>query len=115
MKPESTTLITPRLQVLSEDQKETIFLSVLEILEQTGVRVDHDEGLELLSGAGARTSGPLSFMDIFDAMCFTISSAGGRRGAQMATFDISHPDIIDFIKAKREDGRLRQFNLSLLM
>jgi ribonucleoside-diphosphate reductase alpha chain len=68
-----------------------------------------------VSGAGARTSGPLSFMDIFDAMCFTISSAGGRRGAQMATFDISHPDIVDFIKAKRENGRLRQFNLSCLI
>ena len=54
-------------------------------------------------------------MDIFDKMCFTISSAGGRRGAQMATFDIRHPDIMEFISAKREDGRLRQFNLSLLI
>ncbi len=54
MKAGSTTLITPRLQVLSEDQKETLFLSVLEVLEGTGVRVDNDEGLELLSGAGAR-------------------------------------------------------------
>jgi ribonucleoside-diphosphate reductase alpha chain len=68
-----------------------------------------------VSGAGAYTSGPLSFMDIYDRMCFTVSSAGGRRGAQMATFDVSHPDVIDFIKAKREDGRLRQFNLSLLV
>lgn len=68
-----------------------------------------------VNGAGAYTSGPLSFMDIFDKMCFTVSSAGGRRGAQMATFDISHPDVLDFIKAKREDGRLRQFNLSLLI
>lgn len=68
-----------------------------------------------VSGAGAYTSGPLSFMDIFDKMCFTVSSAGGRRGAQMATFDISHPDVVDFIRAKREDGRLRQFNLSLLI
>lgn len=68
-----------------------------------------------VSGAGAFTSGPLSFMDIYDKMCFTISSAGGRRGAQMATFDIGHPDVMDFIKAKREDGRLRQFNLSLLI
>jgi ribonucleoside-diphosphate reductase alpha chain len=68
-----------------------------------------------VSGAGAYTSGPLSFMDIFDKMCFTVSSAGGRRGAQMATFDISHPDVTDFIRAKREDGRLRQFNLSLLI
>ena len=68
-----------------------------------------------VSGAGAYTSGPLSFMDIFDKMCFTVSSAGGRRGAQMATFDVSHPGVVDFIRAKREDGRLRQFNLSLLI
>ena len=68
-----------------------------------------------VSGAGAHTSGPLSFMDIYDKMCFTVSSAGGRRGAQMATFDIGHPDVMDFIRAKREDGRLRQFNLSLLI
>jgi len=68
-----------------------------------------------VAGAGAYTSGPLSFMDIYDKMCFTVSSAGGRRGAQMATFDISHPDITDFIKAKREAGRLRQFNLSCLI
>ena len=68
-----------------------------------------------VAGAGAVTSGPLSFMDIYDKMCFTVSSAGGRRGAQMATFDISHPDVGDFIKAKREDGRLRQFNLSCLI
>ncbi|MDH3630146.1 MAG: adenosylcobalamin-dependent ribonucleoside-diphosphate reductase [Gammaproteobacteria bacterium] len=68
-----------------------------------------------VSGAGAHTSGPLSFMDIFDRMCFTISSAGGRRGAQMATFDVGHPDVFEFIEAKREDGRLRQFNLSLLI
>ncbi len=68
-----------------------------------------------VSGAGAHTSGPLSFMDIYDKMCFTIMSAGGRRGAQMATFDVQHPDVLDFIKAKREHGRLRQFNLSLLV
>jgi ribonucleoside-diphosphate reductase alpha chain len=68
-----------------------------------------------VSGAGAYTSGPLSFMDIYDKMCFTVSSAGGRRGAQMATFDISHPDVMDFIRAKRENGVLRQFNCSLLI
>jgi ribonucleoside-diphosphate reductase alpha chain len=68
-----------------------------------------------VSGAGAHTSGPLSFMDIYDRMCFTVSSAGGRRGAQMATFDIGHPDVPDFIRAKQEAGRLRQFNLSLLI
>ncbi len=68
-----------------------------------------------VTGAGAYTSGPLSFMDIYDKMCFTVSSAGGRRGAQMGTFDVGHPDVMDFIRAKREDGRLRQFNLSLLV
>jgi ribonucleoside-diphosphate reductase alpha chain len=68
-----------------------------------------------VSGAGAYTSGPLSFMDIYDKMCFTVSSAGGRRGAQMGTFDVGHPDVMEFIKAKRENGRLRQFNLSLLI
>jgi ribonucleoside-diphosphate reductase alpha chain len=68
-----------------------------------------------VSGAGAYTSGPLSFMDIFDKMCFTVSSAGGRRGAQMGTFDVGHPDAMEFIRAKRENGRLRQFNLSLLI
>ena len=69
----------------------------------------------IVAGAGAYTSGPMSFMDIYDKMCFTVSSAGGRRGAQMGTFDVSHPDVKDFIRAKREDGRLRQFNLSLLI
>ncbi|WP_376695492.1 adenosylcobalamin-dependent ribonucleoside-diphosphate reductase [Wenzhouxiangella sp. EGI_FJ10305] len=68
-----------------------------------------------VSGAGAYTSGPMSFMDIYDKMCFTVSSAGGRRGAQMATFDVSHPDVMDFIRAKRENGVLRQFNCSLLI
>jgi ribonucleoside-diphosphate reductase alpha chain len=68
-----------------------------------------------VSGSGSVTSGPLSFMDIYDKVCFTILSAGGRRGAQMATFDVGHPDVLDFIRTKREHGRLRQFNLSLLI
>ena len=68
-----------------------------------------------VSGAGAYTSGPLSFMDIYHKMCFTVSSAGGRRGAQMGTFDIGHPDVLEFIRSKRENGRLRQFNLTLLI
>jgi ribonucleoside-diphosphate reductase alpha chain len=69
----------------------------------------------MVAGAGASTSGPLSFMDIFDRICNTVASAGGRRGAQMGTFDVQHPDVEAFIEAKREDGRLRQFNLSLLI
>ena len=63
------------------------------------------------SGAGAYT-GLLSFMDIYDKMFHSVFP-GGRRGAQMGTFDIGHPDVMDFIRAKREDGRSRQFNQSL--
>lgn len=66
-------------------------------------------------GSGSNTSGPLSFMPIFDATCFTVMSAGGRRGAQMGTFAVWHPDVVSFITAKRTDGALRQFNLSLLI
>ena len=67
-----------------------------------------------VGGAGAYTSGPISFMHIYDSMCRTISSAGDRRGAQMATMDIRHPDIEAYIRAKREPGVLTQFNLSVL-
>src|SRR5487761_350473 len=68
-----------------------------------------------VKGVGADASGPLSFMDVWDAMCRTIMSAGHRRGAMMATLRCDHPDIEDFIEAKREPGRLRMFNLSVLI
>jgi len=68
-----------------------------------------------VSGVGAYTSGPLPFMDIFDSSCKTISSAGGRRGAQMGVLEAAYPDIKEFITAKRQDGRLRAFNLSVLV
>lgn len=101
-------------------------ISILDVLKEAGLLLKSGCGIGYcfstlrplgapVSGSGAKTSGPLPFIDVFDSLCKTISSAGGRRGAQMATFDIGHPDVYEFIKAKREDGRLRQFNLSLLV
>ena len=68
-----------------------------------------------VEGVGADASGPLSFMDVWDAMCRTIMSAGSRRGAMMAVMRCDHPDIEAFIDAKREPGRLTMFNLSVLV
>src|ERR1700749_4586483 len=67
-----------------------------------------------VKGVGADASGPVSFMDVWDAMCRTIMSAGARRGAMMATLRCDHPDIEDFITAKQTQGRLTMFNMSVL-
>ncbi|HYM98674.1 MAG TPA: adenosylcobalamin-dependent ribonucleoside-diphosphate reductase [Aestuariivirgaceae bacterium] len=87
---------------------------------QQGGGIGHDfstlrpKGAPVL-GVGADASGPLSFMDVWDAMCRTIMSAGSRRGAMMATMRCDHPDIEAFIEAKHDPARLRMFNLSVLV
>ncbi len=68
-----------------------------------------------VKGVAADASGPLSFMDVWDAMCRTIMSAGSRRGAMMATMRCDHPDIEQFITAKSDPARLRMFNMSVLV
>ena len=67
----------------------------------------------LIKGLDSRSSGPLSFMGIFDAVCKTISSAGHRRGAQMGVLRVDHPDIAEFIRIKNNSTTLTQFNLSV--
>ncbi len=69
----------------------------------------------LVQGVGADASGPVSFMEVWDAMCRTIMSAGSRRGAMMGTLRCDHPDIEGFIAAKRQAGKLTNFNLSVLV
>ncbi len=104
------------------DSLDGIFTQLKEaaLTMQQGGGIGHDfstlrpRGAEV-RGVGADASGPLSFMDVWDAMCKTIMSAGMRRGAMMATLRCDHPDIEAFIAAKRQPGRLRNFNLSVLV
>lgn len=104
------------------DTMEGIFTGLKEaaLTMQQGGGIGYDfstirpRGAEV-KGVAADASGPLSFMDVWDAMCRTIMSAGSRRGAMMATMRCDHPDIEAFIEAKRDPARLRMFNLSVLV
>ena len=105
-----------------EDDLGSIFDSVKEAARtmQAGGGIGHDFSTLRPRGArvhsmGADASGPVSFMDVWDAMCRTIMSAGSRRGAMMATLRCDHPDIETFIDVKRDPQRLRNFNLSVLV
>lgn len=104
------------------DDLGSIFDSVREaaLTMQAGGGIGHDFSTlrprgALVQSIGAEASGPVSFMDVWDAMCRTIMSAGQRRGAMMATMRCDHPDIQDFIAAKSDASRLRNFNLSVLV
>ncbi|OZA19181.1 MAG: ribonucleoside-diphosphate reductase, adenosylcobalamin-dependent [Rhodobacterales bacterium 17-64-5] len=104
------------------DTMEGIFTGLKEaaLTMQQGGGIGYDfstirpKGAEV-KGVAADASGPLSFMDVWDAMCRTIMSAGSRRGAMMATMRCDHPDVEAFIEAKKDPARLRMFNLSVLV
>ena len=105
-----------------EDDMRSIFdhLKEAALTMQQGGGIGHDFSTlrpkgALVKGVAADASGPLSFMDCWDSMCRTIMSAGSRRGAMMGTMHVDHPDIEDFIEAKRDKARLRMFNLSVLV
>jgi ribonucleoside-diphosphate reductase alpha chain len=105
-----------------DDDLGAIFNAVKEaaLTMQAGGGIGHDFSTLRPKGApvkslGAQASGPVSFMDVWDGMCRTIMSAGQRRGAMMATLRCDHPDIIEFITAKSDPARLRNFNLSVLV
>ena len=105
-----------------EDDLSSIFANVREaaLTMQQGGGIGHDFSTLRPKGApvrsiGADASGPVSFMDVWDAMCRTIMSAGARRGAMMGTLRCDHPDIEAFIDAKADPARLRNFNLSVLV
>ncbi len=105
-----------------DDSMEGIFQSLKEaaLTLQQGGGIGYDFSTLRPKGApvhgvGADASGPLSFMDVWDAMCRTIMSAGSRRGAMMATLRCDHPDIEAFVDVKRDPARLRMFNLSVLV
>ena len=105
-----------------EDDLSSIFENVKEaaLTMQLGGGIGHDFSTLRPRGApvksiGADASGPVSFMDVWDGMCRTIMSAGARRGAMMATLRCDHPDIEAFVDAKSDPGRLRNFNLSVLV
>src|SRR6185295_13813122 len=105
-----------------EDDLGSIFDNVKEaaLTMQQGGGIGHDFSTlrpkgALVKSIGADASGPVSFMDVWDAMCRTIMSAGARRGAMMATLRCDHPDVEAFIDAKADPVRLRNFNLSVLV
>ena len=117
---------TSTVNTTVSDHLEDSMEQMLEKVQEAGLTLKSGAGIgyefstlrpkgSFVHGSGAQSAGPVASMGVFDKVCGNISSAGGKRGAQMATLDVSHPDVLEFIKAKREDGQLRHFNLSLLI
>lgn len=105
-----------------EDSRTGIFQRLLEAAETMGL--GGGDGFDfstirpngaLIKTSGSKASGPVSYMKVWDTMCATIASAGNRRGAMMGCLEVSHPDIEEFIDAKREAGQLTNFNISVLV
>jgi len=118
----SVTLFNCFVMGTIEDSMDGIFSALREaaLTLQQGGGIGYDFSTLRPKGSGVKgvaadASGPVSFMEVWDAMCRTIMSAGSRRGAMMATLRVDHPDIEDFIEAKRTPGRLSNFNLSVLV
>lgn len=118
--PRTTTAFNCFVSGLIEDSMPSIMQRATEASEtmRRGGGIGYDFSRlrprgELISTLGSRASGPVSFMDIFDAICKTISSAGHRRGAQMGVMRIDHPDIEQFIQVKQRKGALEGFNISI--
>jgi ribonucleoside-diphosphate reductase alpha chain len=118
----SVTLFNCFVMGTIEDSMDGIFSALREaaLTLQQGGGIGYDFSTlrpkgALVRGVGADASGPVSFMEVWDAMCRTIMSAGSRRGAMMACLRVDHPDVEDFIAAKRTPGRLSNFNLSVLV
>lgn len=118
--PRQTTAFNCSVSLPIEDSMASIMLRATEAAEimRRGCGIGYDFSRlrprgDLISTLGSRSSGPVSFMNIFDSICGTISSAGHRRGAQMATLRVDHPDIEIFVRAKQNNYALRGFNISI--
>lgn len=116
------TLLNCFVMGMIKDNIPSIFNNLKEgaLTMQQGGGIGYDFSTLRPKGSAAKksnniSSGPVSFMKIWDTMCDTMLSTGARRGAMMATLRCDHPDITEFIFAKHQSGSLTNFNLSVLI
>jgi ribonucleoside-diphosphate reductase alpha chain len=116
----TVTLLNCFVMGVMEDSLHGIFRA----LEESAVTLQHGGGIGCdfstlrpcgtsAQSAGTIASGPVSFMHVWNSMCATVLASGSRRGAMMATLRVDHPDVLEFIDAKRDPLALRYFNLSV--